>query len=132
MRAEFNLNIRMQRGGAAQRGFTLLELMVVMAIIAVILALILPAIVGARSTSRRIQCMNNLKQIAVAMYNYSATMDNSFPAAAICDKDGNLLDKIPVNAANCCFGGADGHLLFITARSEIWGLKMKTKRVGPQ
>jgi len=50
----------------------------------------------------------------------------------ICDKTGNLLDTIPVNAANCCFGGADGHLLFITARKEIWGLKMKTSRVGPQ
>jgi len=50
----------------------------------------------------------------------------------ICDKTGNLLDTIPVNGANCCFGGADGHLLFITARREIWGLKMKTHRVGPQ
>jgi gluconolactonase len=50
----------------------------------------------------------------------------------ICDKTGKLLDEIPVNAANCCFGGADGHLLFITARTEIYGLVMKTKRVGPQ
>ncbi len=50
----------------------------------------------------------------------------------ICDKTGQLLDKIPVNAANCCFGGNDGHLLFITARRQVWGLQMKTHRVGPQ
>jgi gluconolactonase len=50
----------------------------------------------------------------------------------ISDKTGKLIDKIPVNAANCCFGGADGHLLFITARTEVYGLQMKTHRVGPQ
>ena len=53
-------------------------------------------------------------------------------ALQICDKTGMLLDTIPVNAANSCFGGADGRLLFITARSEIYGIRMKTKRVGPQ
>jgi len=50
----------------------------------------------------------------------------------ISDKTGKLIEKIPVNAANCCFGGADGHLLFITARTEVYGLQMKTHRVGPQ
>jgi gluconolactonase len=50
----------------------------------------------------------------------------------ITDKTGKLIEKIPVNAANCCFGGADGHLLFITARTEVYGLQMKTSRVGPQ
>jgi gluconolactonase len=50
----------------------------------------------------------------------------------ISDKQGKLLDKIPVRAANCCFGGPDGHLLFITARTEIYGLQMRTHRVGPQ
>jgi gluconolactonase len=53
-------------------------------------------------------------------------------ALQICDKAGVLLDRIPVNAANCCFGGADGHLLFITARREVFGLRMTTHRVGPQ
>jgi gluconolactonase len=53
-------------------------------------------------------------------------------ALQISDKTGKLIDTLPVQAANCCFGGADGHLLFITARKEIWGLQMKTHRVGPQ
>jgi gluconolactonase len=50
----------------------------------------------------------------------------------IADKTGKIVDKIPVGAANCCFGGADGHLLFITARKEVYGIQMKTHRVGPQ
>jgi gluconolactonase len=53
-------------------------------------------------------------------------------ALQISDKNGILIETIPVHAANCCFGGADGHLLFITARTEIWGLQMRTHRVGPQ
>jgi gluconolactonase len=53
-------------------------------------------------------------------------------ALEISDKTGKLIDKIPVPAANCCFGGADGHLLFITARTEIYGIQMTTHRVGPQ
>jgi gluconolactonase len=53
-------------------------------------------------------------------------------AFQISDKNGKLIDTLPVRAANCCFGGSDGHLLFITARKEIWGVQMRTHRVGPQ
>jgi gluconolactonase len=53
-------------------------------------------------------------------------------AFQISDKTGKLIDTLPVRAANCCFGGSDGHLLFITARKEIWGVQMRTHRVGPQ
>ncbi len=57
---------------------------------------------------------------------------SSCGALQISDKNGKLIDAIPVNAANVCFGGKDGHLLFITARTEIFGLQMRTHRVGPQ
>src|SRR4051794_12886413 len=49
-----------------RRGFTLIELLVVIAIIAVLIALLLPAVQAAREAARRAQCVNNLKQLALA------------------------------------------------------------------
>ncbi len=77
-------------GSGRPRGFTLIELLVVIAIIAVLIALLLPAVQAAREAARRAQCVNNLKQLGLALHNYhSAT--NTFPPGGVTAQCNNSL-----------------------------------------
>jgi prepilin-type N-terminal cleavage/methylation domain-containing protein len=61
-----------------RHGFTLVELLVVIAIITVLVALLFPAVQSAREAARRLQCHQNLRQLAIAMHNYH-TIHRAFP-----------------------------------------------------
>jgi len=63
-------------------GFTLIELLVVVGIIGVLVALLLPAVQGAREAARRTRCQNNLRQIGIALEGYQGA-NNCFPLVAI-------------------------------------------------
>jgi prepilin-type N-terminal cleavage/methylation domain-containing protein/prepilin-type processing-associated H-X9-DG protein len=113
---------------AKSSGFTLIELLVVIAIIAVLIALLLPAVQAAREAARRAQCVNNLKQLGIALHNYhDATSSMPFGHGPFGWNDWNaqtfLLPYLEqgalyntINFSNGIGGAAPGNSFNVTAQ----------------
>jgi prepilin-type N-terminal cleavage/methylation domain-containing protein/prepilin-type processing-associated H-X9-DG protein len=98
------------------RAFTLIELLVVIAIIAVLIALLLPAVQAAREAARRAQCVNNLKQLGLAVHNYHST-NNALPPlfTSFATAGGPVAGDWPLGWAVALLGYMEQQALFNSA-----------------
>jgi prepilin-type N-terminal cleavage/methylation domain-containing protein len=82
--------MKLARNSRAVDAFTLIELLCVMAIIAILAALLLPALTKGGAQARRVQCLNNLRQVGIAFHSFAHDHNGKFPMAVSANAGGSL------------------------------------------
>src|SRR5882672_470206 len=109
-----------QRHPSARHGFTLVELLAVIAIIAVLIAILLPSLMRAKEIASRVKCSSNLRQIGIAVHAYGVDSKGHFPRTAADDDNDDsspiyftgALDQIPFD--NRPYRSASGTSAFLS------------------
>ena len=107
------MNLRVLKKKPRNRGFTLVELLVVVAIIGILIGMLLPAVQQVREAARRIECANKMRQLALACHNYHSAHDH-FPPGISTDVELDFTTSTGLRSTlNASFRGAPWSVLIL-------------------